>query len=135
MRDMPNKIPRRNGDPAERAAARKYGLELIDGTTGFYDAVHVSNGRKVQIKSALYERRDGPGVFRIWREHLRELAQVEGTVVLAVVNPVNRHQKVLKVTKRSPRDLLEHGDFRKTGQQDMLGKTEARIPWPDLVTL
>jgi hypothetical protein len=74
-------------------------------------------------------------VFRLWREHLRNLEQLGGSVVLVVVNPSNRHRKVLKVTKRSPRTLLDAGEFRATGQADMAGLHEARIPWPEVVSL
>jgi len=133
---MPSEVPSQNGARAARAARRKYGLVDLPGTTGYADAYHRSNGSRVQIKGALYERASGePGVFRLWREHLRELAQVGGSVVLVVTNPDNEHRKVLRVTKRSPRDLLELAEWRETGQADMLGLTEARVPWPDVVSL
>lgn len=132
---MPSDVPATNGTRAARAAARKYGLDLRDDPTGFWDARHRSNGRKVQIKGALYERADGPGVFRVWQGHLRDLADAGGSVALVVTNPSNPTRKVLRVAKRSPRTLLERGDFRPTGQQDMLGRREARIPWPDLLDL
>lgn len=133
--NMPNKVPFENGTPAEEAAARKFNLDLKSGTTDFWDATYSSNGRKVQIKSARYERADGPGVFRVWREHLLSLSRVGGSVVVVVLNPANPSREVLKVEKVSPRLLLETGDFRPTGQQDMRGKHEARIPWPEIVTL
>lgn len=132
---MPSSVPSRNGEAAVRAAARKYGLEVRDDPTGCWDARYRSNGRKVQVKAARYERADGPGVFRVWREHLRALAQLGGSVVLVVVNPENEHREVLKVSKRSPRDLLDRGEFRPTGQADMEGRHEARIPWPEVVAL
>lgn len=132
---MPNAVPIENGNPAERAAARKYGLTLKDSRTGYYDAVHKSNGRKVQIKAARYERRDGPGVYRVWRHHLRRLDDVGGSVILAVVNPDNPSRQVLKLTKTSPRELLDVGEFRRTGQEAMNGAYEARIRWPEVVSL
>jgi hypothetical protein len=132
---MPNSVPIANGNPAERAAARKYGLELTDSRTGFYDAEYKSNGRKVQIKAARHSRRDGPGVFRVWRHHLQRLDDSQGSVVLAVVNPDNDNRKVLKLTKTSPRELLDVGDYRKTGQKAMNGAYEARIRWPEVVSL
>lgn len=132
---MPNRIPSANGTPAEEAAARKYGLELKSGATDFWDATHRSNGRKVQIKSAKFERADGPGVIRVWKEHLLSLSEVGGSVVVVVVNPSNPQRKVLKMKKVSPNYLLDRGDFRRTGQQDMAGKHEARIRWPEIVSL
>lgn len=132
---MPNSVPSENGTRAAQAAARKYGLSLRDDPTGFWDARYRSNGRKVQVKGARYRRADGPGVFRVWKEHLRELDQVGGSVVVVVENPANEHRQVLKVSKVSPSTLLEMGDFRPTGQADMEGRHEARIPWPDLLSL
>lgn len=132
---MPNSVPIENGNPAERAAARKYGLELKDSRVGFYDATYRSNGRKVQIKAARHERADGPGVYRVWRHHLRRLDDVGGSVILAVVNPDNPHRQVLKLTKQAPGDLLERGEFYQTGQKAMNGAYEARIPWPEVVSL
>lgn len=132
---MPNEVPSENGTLAARAARRKYGLVDLAGTTGYADAKHRSNGSRVQIKGALYQRADGPGVFRVWREHLRELSQVGGSVVLVVTNPDNPTRKVLRVEKVSPDLLLDAGEFRATGQQDMMPLHEARIPWPELLTL
>lgn len=132
---MPNSIPSENGTLAARAAARKYGLVLKDGSAGYWDARYRSNGSKVGIKSAHYERADGPGVFRVWRENLRQLSEVGGSEVLVVVNPDNPERKVLKIQKVSPSLLLDVGDFRLTGQQDMMGMSEARIPWPEVVEL
>lgn len=133
---MPNAVPSQNGVLAARAARRKYGLEDLNGTTGFADARYRSNGRKVQVKGALYERAGGePGVFRVWREHLEQLKNAGGSVVLVVTNPANPERKVLRVVKRSPSTLLEIGEFRATGQDDMAGLHEARIPWPDVVSL
>jgi hypothetical protein len=132
---MPNPVPIENGNPAERAAARKYGLTLKDSRTGFYDAVYTSNGRKVQIKAARHTRRDGPGVFRVWRHHLQRLDDSQGSVVLAVVNPDNDNRKVLKLKRVSPSMLLDVGEFRRTGQKAMNGAYEARIQWPDVISL
>lgn len=132
---MPSERPYTNGELAADAAARKYGLERNDGSAGYWDAVYSSNGRKVSIKSARYERADGPGVFRLWRENLKELKEVMGSVVLAVVNPSNEHRKVLRVVKRSPGALLDAADWRLTGQADMAGMHEARLPWPEVVSL
>jgi len=132
---MPSSVPSENGTRAARAAARKYGLVLRDDPTGFWDARHRSNGRKVQVKSALYERADGPGVFRVWREHLERLDERGGSVVAVVVNPSNPERKVLRVTKIAPAVLLDRGEFRLTGQDDMAGQHEARIPWPEVVDL
>lgn len=132
---MPSSVPSTNGTIAAKAAARKYGLKLWSRSNGHFDASYRSNGHKVQIKSALYERADGPGVFRVWREHLEALEDVCGAVVLVVVNPSNPERQVLKVVKRSPSTLLDVGEFRETGQDDMAGKHEARIPWPEVVEL
>lgn len=132
---MPSSVPSTNGDRAAAAAARKYGLDLRESSAGFWDGKYRSNGRKVQIKSARYEREDGPGVFRVWSGNLRRLRDVGGSVVLVVVNPSNPERKVLRVAKRSPDDLLDRGEFRATGQTDMAGKREARIPWPEVVSL
>lgn len=133
---MPNAVPSQNGTRAQRAAARKYGLDLRAPTTGFLDARHRSNGSPVQVKSALYERAGGePGVFRVWREHLRTLRDHGGSVVLVVVNPENPTRKVLRVVKRSPSTLLDRADFRVTGQDDMQGMREGRLPWPEVVDL
>ena len=132
---MPNEVPSSNGERAARAAARKFGLERKSSSTGFWDAKHRSNGRKVQIKSALYERADGPGVLRVWREHLEELSAADGSVAVVVVNPDNEQRKVLRVAKIAPTTLLERGEFRATGQADMRGLHEARIPWPEVVSL
>lgn len=132
---MPVETPAQLGEAAVDAAARKYGLVVRDDRRGFWDAKYKSNGRKVQIKSARYRRGDGPGVIRVWREHLRELAQVGGSVVVVVVNPENPQQQVLRVTRESPRRLLRLADFRDSGQSEMLGKSEGRIPWPEVVTL
>ncbi len=133
---MPSEVPSQNGTRAARAARRKYGLVDLPGTTGHADAKHRSNGRRVQIKSALYERASGdPGVFRVWREHLEAIADAGGSVVLVVVNPSNPSRKVLRITKVSPAALLEAGEFRPTGQADMEGMHEARIPWPSVVSL
>lgn len=131
----PNAVPSTNGERAAAAARRKYGLEDIPGTQGFADARHKSNGRRVQIKSALYERADGPGVFRVWREHLRSLRDVGGSVAVVVVNPSNPERKVLRVSKVSPSTLLGLGEFRESHQEDMAGMMEARIPWPEVVSL
>lgn len=123
------------GDLAERAASRKYGLENTTDRTGFYDAKH-QNGRKVQIKAAMYQRaRGGPGVIRIWKHHLQKLSEVNGSVVVVVVNPSNITRKVLKIQKFSPKELLRIGDFRPTGQEAMKPAKEARIPWTDLMEL
>lgn len=108
---------------------------LKDSSTGYWDARHRSNGSRVQVKSALYERDDGPGVFRVWREHLEALAEVGGTVAVVVVNPSNPSRKVLRVSKVSPDLLLDAGEFRETGQADMAGMHEARVPWPEVVDL
>ncbi len=133
---MPSDVPSENGQLAARAAARKYGLESLPGTQGPADARHRSNGSRVQIKSALYERASGePGVFRVWRAHLEAIEDAGGSVVVVVVNPSNPERKVLRVTKVSPRTLLEAGEFRPTGQQDMKGHREARIPWPEVVSV
>jgi hypothetical protein len=132
---MPNEVPSSNGERAARAAARKFGLERKDASTGFWDAKHRSNGRKVQIKSALYERADGPGVFRVWREHLEALEDAGGSVAVVVVNPDNEHRKVLRVAKIAPTTFLERGEFRVSRQDSMKGMHEARIPWPEVVSL
>lgn len=132
---MPNSVPSSNGERVAQAAARKFGLDLQADPTGFADARYKSNGRKVQIKSALKERADGPGVFRVWRRHLRALERANGSVLVGVVNPSNDHRKVLKVAKVSPRTLLDVGEFRRSRQSDMAGKYEARIPWRDVVSL
>lgn len=133
---MPSEVPSENGVLAARAARRKYGLEDLPGTTGFADARHRSNGRLVQVKSALFERSNGdPGVFRVWKEHLRELRQARGSVVVAVVNPSNPERKVLRVAKVSPSTLLELGEFRATAQADMRGLHEARVSWREVVDL
>jgi hypothetical protein len=132
---MPSDVPSQNGERAARAAARKYGLVRRDDPTGYLDARHRSNGSPVQIKSALYERADGPGVFRVWREHLEDLADAGGSVVVVVVNPSNPSRQVLKVSKVSPSTLLERGDFRPTGQADMKGLHEARLRWREVVDL
>lgn len=132
---MPNRVPSENGTRAARAAARKYGLVLRDDPTGYWDGKHRSNGRKVQIKGAHYQRADGPGVFRVWRGHLRDLEDAGGSVIGVVENPENDHRPVLRVTKISPSTLLDRGEFRPTGQADMEGQYEARIPWPELVDL
>ncbi len=135
---MPSSRPFALGTEGEAAAARKFGLDPVPGTSGFYDLVHRSNGRKVQVKSASYERADGPGVFRVYREHLHDLRDALGSVVLVVVNRDNPSRKVLKVVKVSPEVVLDAGDragWRATGQADMRHVTEARIPWPELVAL
>lgn len=132
---MPSEVPSQNGTRAASAAARKYGLSLRDDPTGFWDAEH-RNGRKVQVKRALYERAGGePGVFRVWKGKLRELAQVRGSVVVVVENPENDHRPILKVEKVSPHDLLDRDDWHRSEQSSMFGKYEARIPWPELVSL
>lgn len=74
-------------------------------------------------------------MFRVWRNHLRDLAQVRGSVVVGVVNPSNPSRKVLKVEKVSPRTLLDVGEFRESRQSDMMGRWEARIPWREVVSL
>lgn len=133
---MPVDEPRALATEAEQAAARKFNLELLDGTIGFYDATHRSNGRKVQVKSALYRRGSGdPGRFRVWRSHLEKLRDHSGSVVVVVRNPANPVRTVLKVEKVSPQRLLDRADWRESRQSDMAGKAEARIPWPDVVTL
>jgi len=133
---MPSEVPSTNGEVGAAAARRKYGLEDLPGTTGFADAKYRSNGRRVSIKRALYQRASGdPGVFRVWREHLDQLKNRGGSVVLVVENPSNPHRQVLKVTKRSPAELLETSEFRPTGQADMKGMHEARIPWREVVSL
>lgn len=132
---MPTDVPAENGQQAVRAAARKYGLDVRDDRRGYWDAAHRSNGRKVQVKSARYERADGPGVIRVWREHLEQLHDVGGSVVVVVVNPTNDHRQVLRVEKVSPAALLDVATFRETGQQAMAGKREARMPWRDVVNL
>lgn len=133
---MPSDVPRENGTAAQRAAARKYGLALRDGSAGFYDGVHRSNGRKVQVKSALFERAaGGPGVLRVWRHNLEQLRDVAGSVVVVVRNPANDVRPILRVEKVAPDLLLELADWRESGQQDMAGRREARIPWPDVVEL
>lgn len=132
---MPVDTPASLGAAAVEAAERKYNLRARTDRRGFWDATH-RNGKKAQIKSARHSRGNGQsGVFRVWREHLRNLAQLRGSVVLVVVNPQNPQRPVLKVEKTSPRRLLRVGDFRATGQQAMAGKHEARIPWPEVVDL
>lgn len=132
---MPSEVPSENGERAAVRAARKYGLTRRDDPTGFWDATH-RNGRKVQIKRALYERSSGePGVFRVWREHLRRLAKVRGSVVVVVENPANDERPILRIEKVSPHDLLDRDDWHQSEQSSMFGKYEARIPWPDVVSL
>lgn len=134
---MPSSEPGSNGDRAERAAARKYGLRNVEDPTGFYDAAH-ANGRKVQVKRALYERESGePGVFRFWREHLLDLAAAAGSVVVVVENPSNDERPILRVEKIPPAEVLSVvGDgWRESEQESMAGMREARIPWPELVEL
>lgn len=132
---MPSDEPRYNGGSlAEAAAARKYGLVLKDGSTGWWDAKHRSNGRKVQVKAARHTRSGGdPGVIRVWREHLRDLRDHGGSVIVVVVAPSNPERKVLRVEKVSPSELLRRGDFRATGQEAMSGMHEARLAWNEVV--
>jgi len=133
---VPSDEPRYNGGSiAEAAAARKYGLELRDGSTGWWDAKHRSNGRKVQVKAARHTRSGGdPGVIRCWREHLRDLRDHGGSVVVVVVAPSNPERTVLRVEKVSPSELLRRGDFRATGQEAMRGMHEARLAWNRVVS-
>jgi hypothetical protein len=130
---VPTDVPDRLGDLGEQAAARKYGLELIDGDTGFYDGKHRSNGRKVSVKSASWERDDGPGVYRFWRRHVLRLAEAGGSVVLVVVSRDAPERPVRKVRKVSPLDVLEVAEWRPTEQADMEGKQEARVNWTELM--
>lgn len=133
---MPVETPRHLATEPQRAAARKYGLEVRAASAGWWDARYRSNGRKVQVKSARYRRDSGePGTFRCWRENLEELEAASGSVVLVVTNPSNPERTVLRVTKRSPSTLLDLGDYRETGQVAMAGKHEARIPWTDVLSL
>lgn len=133
---MPVDEPRELSRRSHEAAARKYGLELRQQSAGWWDARYRSNGRRVQIKSARYERANGePGTFRVWRENLEQLAEHGGSVVVVVTNPSNPERQVLRVAKVSPRELLDRGSFRETGQRAMSGKHEARIPWRDVVEL
>lgn len=132
---MPTSEPAALGRAAAEAAARKYGLELQASSSGYHDAAFHSNGSKVQVKSASHSRADGPGVFRVWREHLESLDSVNGSVVLVVVSRDAPERPVLKVQKVSPQVLLDAGSFRPTGQKDMQGLHEARIPWPAVVSL
>lgn len=133
---MPVDVPGELGTLAMDAAARKFGLEQRAQRAGWWDARHKSNGGKVQVKGALYERAGGaPGVVRVWRENLELLEEAGGSVVVVVTNPENPQRKVLRVAKTSPSTLLELGDFRATGQASMRGKHEARIAWNRVVTL
>lgn len=132
---MPVSVPGALGDVAERAASRKYGLRNVSDPNGFYDAVYRSNGRKVQIKSASYERADGPGVVRVWESHLKALEDANGSLVLVVVSRDAEERPVRKVVKLSPSEVRRaaNGRWRRSKQASMDGMREARFRWPELV--
>jgi hypothetical protein len=130
---MPTSEPGSLGELGAQAAARKYGLDLNTDPNGYHDAVYRSNGRKVQIKSASWERADGPGVVRVWKEHLEALEEHSGSVVVVVVS--RDTDTVMKVAKVSPSALLEAGDFSRTRQASMRGMMEARLTWREALSL
>lgn len=132
---MPVREPQALGTVAQDAAARKYGLEQKATSDDFWDARYRSNGRRVQIKSASHSRADGPGVVRVWREHLRALQEAGGSVVVVVVSRDAPERPVRRVEKVSPSYLLElaEGRWRESQQADMAGKHEARFRWDELV--
>lgn len=133
---MPVEVPHELGQEVEHAAARKWGIDLRDERAGWLDGRHRSNGSPVSIKSAMKERQDGrPGVFRFWRHNLRQLQQNGGTVILGVVNPSNPTRKVVGLRKVSLQRIDDMANWQTSNQKRMKGKKEARIPWPEIMSL
>lgn len=133
---MPSNTSSARGFDAERAAARKYGLEGVDETTGYYD-LFANNGVKYQVKSAMHTRASGnPGRFRFWREHLERLHAEQSAVLLVLTSSAKAPDRILKIEKVSTGDVLGviGSGWVRSGHQDEMG-AQRRVPWPELVDL
>lgn len=120
------------GHVAERAAARKYGLEGVGEETGYYDLT-AANGCRYQVKSATHTRsNDGPGKFRFWREHFVTLADEQSAVILVLT--ASDSPRVLKVEKVPTGEVREAvgGEWYPSGHADE--GEQYKVPWPDLLT-
>lgn len=130
---MPSSEASDRGNAGERAAARKYGLQGVDESTGYYD-LRASNGVRYQVKSCQHTRASGnPGKFRFWRDHLLQL-HADQSAVLLVLTASNDAGRVLKVEKVPTSVVVEAVDGRwfPSGHADE--GEQYKIPWPDLVS-
>lgn len=129
---MPSSESSDRGHVAERAAARKFGLEGLEERTGWFD-LRASNGVKYQVKSAQHTRSNGnPGKFRFWREHFERLHDTRSAVIL-VVTASTDPDHVLKVEKVPTDKVAETVDGRWFASGHADEGEQYRIPWRDLL--
>lgn len=126
---MPSKDARRQGQRAERAAARKYGLSVATSGPDYYDLL-ASNGTRYQCKSAVYETLGGnEGVFRVRKEHLERLEQKRSAFILVLFPSEGSDSttplKISKVSTNRVRSAVDHW-YPQTQHYE--------IPWSNLLS-
>lgn len=123
---MPSKEAATWGAKAERAAARKYGLERE--SESWYDAYYKSNGRKVQVKSC-DTARENPR-FRFWKEEFDKIREARGSYVLVTYS--SETGNIAKIWKVMPSKLGRVASWGPAEHAEKSGK-QAKINWRQLV--
>jgi len=102
----------RYGALVERAARERYGLDADH--TAHHDA-RTSDGRPVETKAAMLNRKRGAGRFRIFEEPHRRLVAEEGLYVFAAYRAVGRGLRVEKMRTVDAIALGERLEFYGAG--------------------
>lgn len=132
---MPSSDATYNGLRAERAAARKFGLDGAGGP-GFADLV-AKNGVRYQVKSTVYRRANGrPGRFRFEKSNFLKLHRCRSAVILVLFPSVGSGSgRPLRIEKVPTGDVLDEigaaGGWNRAGHRSF--EYQRRLPWPSLL--
>lgn len=132
---MPSSETSQQGIDAERAAARKYGLEGAGGP-GYADLT-ARNGVVYSVKSTVHTRANGkPGRFRFQRQNFEQLHAAQSAVILVLYPSVGTtSSRPLRIEKVSTSRVLEAiqraGGWVDAGHLSF--REQRRISWPELI--
>lgn len=133
---MPSSESSGRGHRAERAAARKFGLDL-DRDDPAVDS-RASNGVVYSIKSATYRRASGQyGRLRFWKDNFGDLPEGRaGVIVVIMPSASSTSRRPLVIERLSRAEVAEvieqRGGWNRSGHDR--GSRQHRLPWTELVS-
>lgn len=128
---MPSTDAAHWGRRAEKAAARKYGLQTK--STENFDLVHPGNAFRYQVKSCReYDKNGKPGRLRIWYDDYKAVASGNGTFIFVTYNPENSSYPINRIWKVPARDVAKavDDDWYNSGHKHK-GK-QYKLPWSEV---
>jgi hypothetical protein len=128
---MPSKEANHWGREAEKAAARKFGLQTR--STEHFDLVHPKNAFRYQVKSTEeYDGNGNPGRLRIWYEDYKAVAATTGTFIFVTYNPENQQYPINRIWKVPAKKVAEavDGDWYASGHEHK--GEQYKLPWSEV---